>query len=167
MKIFALILVFVSVFACAFTPPAKFDIVIKRGQVKNKLVYGTISLNGEEIGAAFENSDLKVAAGVYKGIMRYNSGKNFVQSALGSMSTKGDFLLEVSNVPNKTAILFHPGTLPKHSLGCILLGPANKGPDGAITISDTHPLRKLRLAFYGTDEPISSPNKDITITIKD
>jgi hypothetical protein len=167
MNTFLSILIFISILICAFSPPDRFDIVIKRDQVKNNLVYGTISLNGEKIGAAFENNDLKIPAGSYKGTIRYNSGRNFVQSELGSMSKKGDFLLEVSNVPNRTAILLHPGNLPKHSLGCILLGPVNKGPDGAVAISNDHPLRKLRLAFYGADEPIASPNKDITITIKD
>lgn len=166
-NIFSFLLLAVAI-GFSFTPPERFDIVIQRDKVVGKLVYGTIFLNDKELGAAFENDDLKIPAGTYKGIMRYNSGKNFVLSTLGKMSKKGDFLLEVSNVPNKrTDILLHPGTLPNHSKGCILLGPARKGPNGAVTIDDTHPLRKLRLEFYGTDDPISSPNKDITITIKE
>ena len=153
--------------------PDDFSISIKRNRVVGNLVYCTIYLNGQEIGSAFENNDLKIPTGSYKGLMRYNSGKNFVQSELGKMSTKGDFLLEASNVPGnqiptlRTNILLHTGNLPKHSEGCILLGPAKKGPDGAVTIDANHPLRKLRLAFYGTDEPTSSPNKNITITVSD
>jgi hypothetical protein len=153
--------------------PEHFDIVIKRNSVVGNLIYGTVFLNGQEIGATFENNDLKIPTGSYKGLLRYNSGHNFVQSELGKMSIKGDFLLEASNVPGnkiptiRTDILLHSGNLPKHSKGCILFGPAFKGPDGASTIDVNHPLRKLRLAFYGTDEPISTPNKNITITIVD
>lgn len=171
MKLFiksSLVIVLLSIFSVCLAQPENFDIVIKRNSVVGNLVYGTIFLNGQEIGTAFENNDLKIPTGVYKGLMRYNSGSNFVQSELGNMSTKGDFLLEVSDVANnRTDILLHPGNLPKHSKGCILLGPVKKGPDGAVTIDSIHPLRKLRLDFYGTDAPISSPNKNISITVAD
>ncbi|MCW3104218.1 MAG: hypothetical protein JWO09_2658 [Bacteroidetes bacterium] len=150
-----------------------FDILIKRNSIVGNLVYCTIFLNGQEIGTAFENNNLKIPTGTYKGLMRYNSGHDFVQSDLGKMSIKGDFLLEVSNVPGnqipilRTDILMHSGNQPKHSKGCILLGPAQKGPDGGAFIDQNHPLRKLRLAFYGTDDPVSCPNKNITITVSD
>jgi hypothetical protein len=86
---------------------------------------------------------------------------------MGKLSTKGEFLLEASGVTGRTDILLHQGNAPKHSLGCILLGPAKRGPDGGVTIGSDHPLRKLRLAFYGTDDPVSCPNKNITITVSD
>ena len=146
-----------------------FSIVIQRDSVKAGLVYGDIYVNDEHkhIGRTYENDTFKINPGIYKGLMRYNSGKDFVQSPVGALSTKGDFLLEVSGVKGRTDILFHPGNKPHHSQGCILLGPANTGPDGAIYISENHPLRKLRLMFYGTDDPISSPNVKIQIEIKD
>ena len=150
-----------------FGQPEDFHITIKRNRVIGNLVYGTIYLNGQEIGSAFENNDLKIPVGNYKGLMRYNSGKDFVQSELGKLSTKGDFLLEASGVLGRTDILLHQGNAPKHSKGCILLGPATRGPDGGVTIGPDNPLRKLRLAFYGTDEPNSCPNKTITITVSD
>lgn len=153
--------------ATLFGQPDNFDIAIKRNRVVGNLVYCTIYLNGQEIGSAFENNDLKIPTGSYKGLMRYNSGHNFVQNEYGRMSKKGDFLLEVSNVPGYTNILLHSGNKPEHSQGCILMGAANKGPEGGVSIDQNHPLRKIRLAFYGTDEPISSPNKNITITVSD
>lgn len=96
-----------------------------------------------------------------------STGKNIVQKPLGILSAECDFLLEVSNVAGRTDILLHQGNSPKHTIGCICLGPAQKRPDGTVFIDENHPLRKLRLAFYGTDEPISTPDKKITITIKD
>jgi hypothetical protein len=156
---------FSSIKLCA--QPDEFSISIKRNRVVGNLVYCSIYLNGQEIGSAFENNDLKIPTGSYKGLMRYNSGHNFVQSEMGKLSKKGDFLIEASAVVGRTDILLHQGNAPKHSKGCILLGPAKLGPDGSVTIGVDHPLRKLRLAFYGTDEPNSCPNKNISITISD
>lgn len=100
--------------------------------------------------------------------MRYNSGKNFAQSPLGLLSNKGDFLLEVSGVPGRTNILLHQGNAPYHSTGCILLGPVGKTPSGARIIpNEDHPLRILRIEFYGSEFPNSCPDKDISIVILD
>ncbi len=144
-----------------------FNISIVRKRVEGNLVYCSISLNGELIGMAYENNTLKIQTGEYKGIMRYNSGKNFVQSSLGKMSKKGDFLIEASGVLGRTDILLHGGNAPQHSTGCIMLGPVEKRQDGTRLIDGNHPLRKLRIAFYGTDEPISCPNKNIVITVSE
>lgn len=144
-----------------------FNISIDRKRIEGNLVYCSISLNGELIGMAYENNALKIQAGDYKGVMRYNSGKNFVQSSLGKMSTKGDFLIEVSGVYGRTDILLHGGNAPQYSTGCIMLGPVKKMQDGTGLIEGDLPLRKLRIAFYGSDEPVSCPNKNIKITISE
>lgn len=86
------------------------------------------------------------------------------------MSTKGDFLIEVSGVKGRTDILLHTGNQPKHSDGCICLGPilTKDTPDGKIySVSSDSPLRQLRLAFYGTDQPNASPDKTIAVSIVD
>lgn len=145
----------------------KFTIRITRDSVKDNLLLGSIYLNSELIGTTYENFNLKIEKGTYTGLMRYNSGKNFVQSSLGKMSHKGDFLLEVSGVPKRTNILLHGGNQPYHSEGCILLGAVEKKLDGTGYITNDHPLRKLRMSFYGTDNPIACPNKEITIEIVD
>jgi hypothetical protein len=151
----------------SFAQSEDFTITITRLTVNNNLIYGTISLNSEEIGTAFENNSLKIPSGIYKGLMRYHSEHNFVQSELGKMSNIGDFLIEISNVNERTDILFHPGNKPKHSKGCILLGPISGNPSDGYFVDENHPLRKLRIAFYGTDTPTSCPNKNITIEIVD
>jgi hypothetical protein len=147
--------------------PKDFIILIKREKVVKNLVHSSIFLNGEEIGSAFENDKLKIPAGSYVGLLRYNSGRNFVQGKSGKLSNKGDFLLEVSGVEDRTDILLHQGNAPRHSKGCILLGPAHRGPDDAVLVGSEHPLYKLRLAFYGTDEPLSCPNINIIISIEE
>lgn len=157
---------FLGAFLC-FGQSGNFDIVIARDHVEGNLVYGSISLNGQTLGNAFENNDLKIPAGTCTGLLRYDSGHHLAQGPMGELSNNGDFLLEVAGVPGRTNILLHQGNLPRHSKGCVLLGPANKGPDGGRWIDKEHPLYKLRLAFYGTEFPDSTPDKTISITITD
>ena len=159
-----------------------FDLVIKRVSVANYTgkkqnatvtepgVLGTLTVNGELLGDVLENDALKVAAGKYRGRMRYVSEKNFVQGPLQQMAEQGDFLLEIMGVKGKSNILVHSGTKPWHSEGCILAGAAvKKTVNGKTTvhISSDSTLSKLRRKFYGTDTPKSCPDKRITITIND
>src|SRR5712691_1708320 len=96
-------------------------IVVQRERVKDGLVIGTIAVNGQVIGQAYENDDLKIRVGEYSGLLRMFSpeGKNVVQGDFGTIGKSGDFLIEVANVPGRQAILFHGGNKPKHSKGCI------------------------------------------------
>ena len=149
-----------------------FEIVVTREKSSNNLVTGSISANGERLGACFERDDLKIAAGTYPGFMRYGSVKGFAQGPFGEMGQEGDFLLEIGKVKwsdgkERTNLLFHGGTKPEHSKGCIMLGAVTRDANGKAVLPDKHPLRLLRLRFYGTDTPISSPNKSINIVIKD
>lgn len=144
-----------------------FNISIERYKLVNGLIYGKISVNGSLIGNCYENDDLKVPAENYNGIMRYNSGKGFVQNPFGGLGMEGDFLLEVSGVPGRTNILFHSGNKPEHSKGCILLGPVNKDISGSAFLDENHPLRKLRVLFYGSETPNYCPDKKINIEIID
>ena len=147
-----------------------FHIVIKRGSAKGHLVPGRIYLNGDLLGTTYERKEVQIPAGDYKGLMRYSSSHHFVQSEHGAMKTDGDFLLEASGVKGRSNILLHTGNKPKHSDGCILLGPISTahGESGNVyKVGDDSPLRKLRLAFYGTDKPISSPNKSVVISVVD
>jgi hypothetical protein len=148
-----------------------FHIVVKRESIEGDLVRGTLYFNGTPLGKTYENNGMKIAASDYKGLLRYKSNHHFVQSAHGAMSEHGDFLIEIAGVKGRTNILFHTGNKARHSQGCILLGPIKSVADdkGQITysVSDDSPLRRLRLTFYGTDEPDSSPDKNISISIID
>ena len=149
-----------------------FRILIDRTELKENLITGTISLNDVPIGNTYENNDVKITPGMYKGLMRYSSSRNFVQGPGGIMGQEGDFLLEASGVrgptgESRTAILLHGGNKAHHSQGCILLGPVGRSSIGQAEITKEHPLYKLRLAFYGTDTPDATPYKNITIEIRD
>lgn len=147
----------------AFGASAEFNILIDRREVKDGLIIGTIAVNGTVIGNAYENADLKIPTGEFGGLMRYSSPNGLVQGPDGQLGKVGDFLIEVANVPGRSNILFHSGNKPKHSKGCILLGPVTKTEQGKIA---PEPLQELRRLFYGRNNPNSTPNKQIKITIK-
>jgi len=134
----------------------------------NKLVEGTISLNGKPIGISYENGDYLIALGSYKGVMRYVSPNGFAQNPFGKLAQQGDFLIEIAGVPpNRTNLLFHGGDKPKFSQGCVMLGPVVRTGPKQGQIEPDHPLRILRTEFYGSEEPIASPDKAISIVISD
>jgi hypothetical protein len=134
-------------------------------------VFGDISVNGQVVGRFYENPDKIIPAGTFQGTLRYASNHNFVQSACGEMSRQGDFLLEITNVSDergnkRTNILLHPGWLPRHSEGCVLVGQRKRDSNGGyLPLDPDSPLRKLRMIFYGSDNPIACPDKRITINI--
>jgi hypothetical protein len=136
-------------------------------------IYGDVGVNNHNLGRFYENPSLKISAGTYRGVLRYQGDHNFVQTSCGQMSRKGDFLLEVTGVKGsdgqpRTNILFHPGALPSNSRGCILFGArkfdSNHQP---LPLERTDTLVRIRQAFYNTDNPVACPNKRITITISE
>lgn len=159
---------------CASSAQAaeKFDIVVRREACKDGLISGTVFVNGKPLGPCHENEKLCVQPGKYKGLLRYSSAAGHVTGPFGTIGKKGDFLLEISGVKwtdgkKRSHILFHGGTKPKHSKGCVLLGPVHRDGQGKRYLKPESVLRKLRLAFYGTETPNSTPNKQITITIQE
>jgi len=155
-------------FSCElYSQPTDFDILVDRQSTIRTLVMGTISVNGTVIGSTYENAALKIATGVFPGNLRYWSGHNFVQGPFGTIGHTGDLLIEV-NVPGHTDVLLHGGNQPGQSAGCILLGGVPKDPDSQIPYLDNNSaLRQLRIMFYGSDVPNSTPDKKITIEIQD
>jgi len=151
---------------CTAVAGEKFAVVVHRERTRDGLVVGVLSVNGEPIGTCYENAEKKIPAGTYRGVLRYRSSHSFVQNPGGVLRKSGDFLLEVAGVPHRTDILFHPGNQAAHSKGCFLGGPATSDQETGERIAP-EPLRTLRLKFYGTDTPTATPDKDITIEVRD
>jgi Family of unknown function (DUF5675) len=144
------------------------NLVVQRERTADKVVIGTLTVNGQVVGKTYENSVLMVPAGLYKGNIRYVSGHNFVPGPFGTVAHAGDFLLEIGNAPGGNEILFHSGNKPKPPKGSILLGTVGKDPKrSAASLEYDHSLRKLRRLFYGTDMPLASPAKNATIRVSD
>lgn len=148
------------------------DRVNDHGNVVER-IFGDVGVNNKNVGRFYENPFKKIPAGTYRGVLRYRSDHNFVQSSCGQLARTGDFLLEVSDVKSpsgqpRTNILFHPGALPSNSEGCILFGARKLDAKGApLPLDSSNPLVKIRREFYGTENPVSCPNKRITIVITD
>jgi hypothetical protein len=52
-------------------------------------------------------------------------------------------------------------------LGCILVGATLKSDDLCTVLDSRTAYAKLKNLFYGSDNPNSTPDKDISIEIKD
>jgi hypothetical protein len=130
-----------------------YHLVIQRNKEQaDGLVVGTLFLNGSEQGAVTENAEKLIPAGTYHGKVRMTSDQRIVQSAGGRLGLKGDFLLEIADVPGRSDILFHPNSKLKCPEGCVRAGVADSGARGIFAAKDSV-AAKLRLHFYGTDTP--------------
>lgn len=146
-----------------------FRITVTRETLNDNLIKGQILINGKSIGATYERYNLRISAGFYKGFVRYVSEKHAV-GPFGQIGEVGDFLLEIGNVTwsdgrKRTHLLFHGGNKPKFTEGCVMLGAVHR-QNGRRYLPEGHTLSKLRLKFYGTNLPTSSPSKKITITVQ-
>ncbi|MHB8873587.1 MAG: DUF5675 family protein [Myxococcaceae bacterium] len=135
------------------------------GTFNDRLVKGLISIDGVVLGESLEREGRMVPPGTYLGKLRSGADKEIVQGTGGRLAQGGDFLLEISGVPGRTAILFHTGTEPRHSDGCVLLGPAQWDPDKRV--AQDQPLFKLRRAYYGADNPCQSVERRIFVHVLD
>ncbi|MEQ9309847.1 MAG: hypothetical protein RLN90_10360 [Balneolaceae bacterium] len=166
----SLLLILTLLTATLVAAQERFDIRIERTSISGNLVEGKLYVNNKYLGKTYENNNLKVRPGRYPGFLRYISNAGHVTGPLGNIGKNGDFLLEIGSVTwsdgrNRSNLLFHGGDKPHQSKGCIMLGPVSRDSDGNRYLPPTHTLSKLRKEFYGTDNPVSSPNKKITIEI--
>ena len=162
--ILSTILLFLAFANASIFAQDSFHIKVERIELDGNLVIGKISVNGTDLGTSYENENLKILPGTYPGFMRYSSTAGHVTGPLGNIGQDGDFLLEIGQVKwsdgkKRNHLLFHGGNKPHHSKGCVMLGAVSKDADGKRYLPEGHTLRKLRKAFYGTEEPMSTPNK--------
>jgi hypothetical protein len=154
-----------------------YEIRVVRNRVDPKAdgIYGSITVQGEFLGPSVERLSKAIVAGSYSGKLRYDSGKGFavgqLPSGIASITTKGDFLIEVKNAKGrdgspKSAVLFHNGRKPANSEGCILVG----GPSKNGVLPADHPLVKMRRLYCGDlpeGNPLFADVKQIHIVIVD
>jgi hypothetical protein len=69
-------------------------------------------------------------------------------------------------VPGRTHIQIHIGNTPADSKGCILVG-ARLNPDLCSVQESAKAYRALKKAFYGSEKPRATPDREIRVTIKD
>lgn len=135
-----------------------FELIVERKLSSDRCTMGYMIANGKVICYTLElpwkdnlNSISCIPPGTYKGILRYDK-------------TDG-WRIQLEDVPNRTGVQIHMGNYTTQIEGCILVGTDAKVDNCSVFHSATA-YAKLKEAFYGSNNPNSTPNKKISITFK-
>ncbi|MES0881782.1 DUF5675 family protein [Roseibium sp. SCP14] len=134
-----------------------FRIKIERKHSNEECTSGYLAVNGEVIAYTLElpwqnNEPLisSIPPGTYSAHLRYDKSDKW--------------RLQLDNVPGRDGIQLHIGNYTGEIEGCILVG--NGISDDLCTLNGSaDAYAKLKNAFYGTPDPNSTPNKNISIEI--
>lgn len=91
-----------------------------------------------------------IPAGVYDAILRYDK--------------PDEWRIQLTNVPDRSGVQFHIGTIPKDTQGCILVGDEVYNHDNRLGLSASA-YSRLKEAFYGSPLPDQTPNVDFVIIV--
>jgi hypothetical protein len=148
-------------FVCSTRASAQrgeFRLTIARKYKGDKCTSGYLAVNGNIIAYAtelpFRNNAPLISAipdGQYGGILRYDH--------------VDQWRIELTGVPGRTNIQVHTGNTPDDSEGCILVG-LKLGDDLCSVIDSKKAYDALRTAFYGSPNPVSTPDKTITVVVE-
>jgi len=135
-----------------------FKVTIARKYKSKTCTSGYLGVNGQIVAYTLElpwlgNEPLisAIPDGVYAGIVRYDHADAW--------------RIELKNVPGRGNIQIHTGNTPDNTEGCILIG-ARLGTDLCSVTGSKKAYEALRTAFYGSPNPISTPDKAITVTVE-
>lgn len=138
-----------------------FNLAVYREYPGQLCTSGYLAVNGSIISYTLERpwqdnqqNISSIPAGTYPGILRYDH--------------KDHWRIELQNVPGRTNVQIHTGNEPDQSKGCILVG-TQLGPDLCTIVAGTSgpAYAALKRAFYGSDNPTSTPDKNISVQIVD
>ncbi len=153
-------LVALVVFSTALAADS-FKVTIYREYPGNKCTSGYLAVNGQIIAYTLErpwadnNQNISsIPAGTYPATLRYDHADAW--------------RIELQNVPGRTNVQIHIGNEPDQTKGCILVG-LQLGSDLCSIVGGTsaRAYAALKRAFYGTDNPVSTPDKSITVQVLD
>lgn len=137
---------------------ADFVLTIARKYKSNDCTSGYLAVNGNQIAYTLErpwkdNAPLisAIPDGKYAGTLRYDHPDKW--------------RIELRDVPGRGNIQIHAGNTPADSQGCILIGLA-LGGDLCSVSGSTKAYDALRVAFYGSANPISTPDKKIIVQVE-
>jgi hypothetical protein len=134
-----------------------FAISIIRASENDKSTTGELFVNGEflchTLELPYKNNQSYISSipsGTYSALVRYDK--------------KDNWRLQLENVPDRTGIQIHLGNYPSDIIGCVLVGHKIINKDNTIQESSAA-YAALRTKFYGTTDPNSSPDLQVTVTI--
>jgi hypothetical protein len=136
-----------------------FKITVLRQYPGQKCTSGYLAVNGVITCYTLERpwSDNKqnissIPAGKYSGSVRYDHADHW--------------RIELNDVPGRSNIQIHIGNEPDQTKGCILVG-MKLGDDLCSLENSAVALKAIKTAFYGSDSPVATPDKSISVEIVD
>ncbi|WP_128946237.1 DUF5675 family protein [Bradyrhizobium zhanjiangense] len=142
----------------ALTQSSDFHLTIARKYKGSNCTSGYLAVNGSIIAYTLElpwkgNAPLisSIPDGTYAGTLRYDHPDKW--------------RIELTGVPGRNQIQIHTGNTPDDSEGCILVG-ALLGNDYCSVLESKKAFEALRVTFYGSAYPISTPDKRITVKVE-
>jgi hypothetical protein len=141
-----------------FAGPPDFTVTVMRQYPDKKCTSGYLAVDGKIIAYTLERPWVNnvqnissIPTGKYTGHLRYDHT---------------DFWrIELDGVPNRTNVQIHIGNEVDQSKGCVLVG-MKLGADLCSVLDSSTAYAALKKAFYGTDNPVSSPDKNIVVEVK-
>jgi hypothetical protein len=137
---------------------SEFKLTIGRKYKGSSCTSGYLAVNGRVIAYTVElpwrgNKPLisSIPDGSYAGILRYDHTDMW--------------RIELTGVPGRTHVQIHTGNVPDDTEGCILVG-LKLGDDYCSVIDSSRAYDALRNAFYGSPDPVLTPDKSITVVIE-
>jgi len=135
-----------------------FKITIDRKAASNDCTMGYLIVDNNVIAYTLElpwldnqNNVSCIPLGTYKGILRYDNREKW--------------RIQLEDVPNRDNVQIHIGNYTTDTKGCILIGNSADVNNCSVHAS-TVAYEKFREAFYGSANPVSTPNKEILLTFK-
>lgn len=158
MKLIGLFILSLTTLSISCYSQENFNLTVERKLSSENCTMGYLIADGEVLCYTLElpwkdnlNNMSCIPPGTYNGIMRYDK-------------TDG-WRIQLENVPNRTGVQIHMGNYTSQIQGCVLVG-TNAKVDNCSVSGSADAYSKLKTAFYGTSNPISTPNKKITVTFK-
>lgn len=135
-----------------------FNITITRTSENDKSVTGEVFVNGifacHSLELPWKNNASYISSipsGTYDAILRYDKADKW--------------RLQLLNVPGRSGIQLHVGNWPTQIEGCVLVGDQVYNYKNELRNS-VQAYNRIKEQFYGTRNPTSTPDVDITVTIK-
>ena len=134
-------------------------IEVLRTSNDDSCTWGEMRAAGAHVGLTMElpwkdnqRSVSRIPAGTYDGSLRYDKSDGW--------------RVQVEGVKNRSGIQIHIGNWPSQTKGCILVG-LRKAEKGCQLLDSQRAYARLRAAFYGSEDPDSTPHRRIRIRIDD
>lgn len=141
----------------AFAQQTDFKLTIARKYSDKNCTSGYLAVNDQIVAYTLErpwqgNAPLisSIPDGTYGGILRYDHADQW--------------RIELTGVPDRTHVQIHTGNSPDDSEGCILVG-MKLGDDLCSVQNSKAAYSALKNAFYGSSDPVATPDKNIVVVV--